>query len=166
MNSLSAVDAIGLRSWAIEIAVALLPEGTGRRADGADIRFSKTGGLCINKKNGAWYVHSSNKGGWETTGLIKHLRGCSTEDAVQWSTAWLAAHPGTGSCDGGAVDEDEAGAAALASAKYAETLLAAAVSAENTIGAVYLRRALSPPYPECVKFVPDRALASTACLGS
>ena len=100
-SSVSASNAIRLRSWAVEIAVALLPEGTDRRVDGADIRFSKTGGLCINKKNGAWYVHSVNKGGWETVGLIKHLRQCSTEDAFRWSSAWLAAHPGTGSCDGG-----------------------------------------------------------------
>ena len=84
MNSLSAADAIRLNTWATDIAIGLLPAGAEHRTDGTDTRFAKTGGLCINTKNGAWYIHSLNKGGWGTVGLIQHLRQCSYADAINW----------------------------------------------------------------------------------
>jgi hypothetical protein len=57
-----------LRTWLPDIVEALLP-GAQREDRGRDWRFTKSGGLCVCKSNGAWHQHSSNAGGYRATRL-------------------------------------------------------------------------------------------------
>src|SRR6516164_6991210 len=100
MTALSHDDRVRLCSWAVEIAEALLPEGSRRQDRGSDWRLSHSSGLLIAKRSGAWYHHASRQGGYSAVGLIAWLRSCDHAEAEQWAVAWLASHAGTGSCDG------------------------------------------------------------------
>jgi hypothetical protein len=162
---LSAEELGRLRSWTVEIAETLLPSGAQRQDRGGDWRFSHAGGLSIAKRSGAWFSHAQSVGGYSTVRLIEHLRQCDYAEAEQWAAAWLASHPGTGTCDG-SDDAEASRAAAQANAIDAQRILSAVVSAEGTVGEAYLRsRGSEPPYPDCVRFLPDARIGEGALVG-
>jgi putative DNA primase/helicase len=164
---MNTADDLRLRTWAIDIALTLLPEGTTQSTEGHNTRFHgvNAGGLSIVTNTGVWWVHALGRGGESAIGLIQHLRACSHTEAVDWSEAWLASHAGTGSCDG-AEDAAALAAGAPVYAEIAKELLAHAVPAEGTAVEAYLRsRDLVPPYPDCVRFVPDVRVGEHAIVG-
>jgi putative DNA primase/helicase len=164
---MNTADDLRLRTWAIDIALTLLPEGTTQSTEGHNTRFhgAGAGGLSIVTATGLWWVHSLSRGGESAVGLIQHLKGCSHTEAVEWAEAWLASHEGTGSCDG-VEDAAALAAGAPAYAAIAKDLLARAVPAEGTVAEAYLNsRALVPPYPDCVRFVADVRVGEHAIIG-
>jgi putative DNA primase/helicase len=159
-------DHVRLRSWAVTIAEALLPPGAQRQDRGGDWRFSNTGGLSIAKRSGAWYSHAADVGAYSAVRLIELLRSCARAEAEQWAAAWLASHTGTGSCDGAADDAADSQAAAQANAARAKAVINAVVPASGTIAETYLRsRGLEPPYPDCVRYLPDGRIGESALVG-
>jgi hypothetical protein len=164
---MNTADDVRLRTWATEIATALLPEGATQSTEGHNARFhgAGVGGLSIVTATGVWFVHALGRGGESAIGLIQHLKGCSHAEAVEWAEAWLASHEGRGACDGVA-DAADLAAGAPAYAEMARDLLARAVPAEGTAAETYLRsRTLLPPYPDCVRFVADVRIGEHAILG-
>ena len=164
---MNTADDIRLRTWAIDVALTLLPEGTTQSAEGHNTRFhgAGAGGLSIVTTTGVWWVHAASRGGESAIGLIQHLKACSPAEAVEWAEAWLASHEGTGPCNG-AEDSAANTAGAAAYADIAKSLLERSVPAEGTLAEVYLRgRALPPPYPDCVRFVPDVRVGEHAIIG-
>ncbi len=160
-------DSCRLNTWAIDIALTLLPEGTKNSTEGHNTRFrgAGAGGLSIVTSTGVWWVHAAGRGGESAIGLIQHLKACTQAEAVEWAEAWLTGHQGAGACDG-AEDAAALAAGAPVYAEIAKDLLARAVPAEGTVAEVYLRsRGLPPPYPTCVKFVPDVRIGEHAILG-
>jgi Toprim domain len=147
MTGLSAADFERARSWAITIVETLLPDAR-YRDEGDDRRFLGRGGLLINKRTGAWYSHSAHRGSYSPLALVAFLKPCSDAEATVWIKAFLAANPGTGSCDGDDIDDDDGTPASAALAReYLNNLVAAigAVPAE-----AYLKsRRLDPPFPAC-----------------
>jgi hypothetical protein len=163
--TLSAADDTRLRTWAVEIAQARLPPDAQRQDRGGDWRFTKSGGLSIAKRSGAWYSYTADTGGYDTVRLIEFLRGCDRTEAEQWAAAWLASHPGTGSCDG-AEDDDASQAAAQVKAIRAKEVIDAAVAADRTLAETYLRsRGIGAPLPDCVRFLPDARIGEGAMVG-
>ena len=71
---LSTADAERLRTWAIEIATALMPNAP-PRDDGHDRRFGDAGGLVIDKQRGCWWSYGVGRGGWSAVDLIAHIKG-------------------------------------------------------------------------------------------
>jgi putative DNA primase/helicase len=76
------------------------------------------------------------------------LKSCSADEAVAWIKAFLAAHPGVGSCDGDVTDDDGTPASAAQCQAYLDV-------AVDVVGAADAKayaesRGLSPPYPACV----------------
>jgi putative DNA primase/helicase len=165
MAALSAADDVRLRTWSVEIAEALLPTDAQRHIRGGDWRFSHTGGLSIAKRSGAWFSHAAGVGGYSTVRLIELLRTCDRAEAEQWAAAWLASHAGTGICDG-AEDDDGSQAAAQANAIRAREVIDVVVAADGTLVETYLRsRGIEPPYPDCVRFLPDARIGESALVG-
>jgi len=133
--SLSPADFERARTWHLEIAATLLADPK-HRDEGNERRFLGHGGFTVNKGSGAWFAHSAGRGGYSTTGLVAHLTQCAVEEAIVWVTAWLAAHPGTGTCtDGHAGDDD----AEPASAETARRILGDAVDITGTPAEQYLK---------------------------
>jgi hypothetical protein len=165
MAGMSPDDHARLRTWNSEIAQALLPPEARREDRGADWHFTRSGGLAISKRTGAWYRHAAGCGGYSALRLIEQLRACSRTDAEQWAIAWLASHAGTGSGEG-ADDAADSPTTAHANAARAQEVIAALVPPEGTVAAVYLRsRGIAPPYPACVKFLADARIGETAMVG-
>jgi hypothetical protein len=163
--AISADDYARLRTWILEIAEALLP-GTQRQDRGGDWRFSHAGGLSIAKRSGVWFSHAEGKGGYSAVGLIALLRPCDWAEAEQWAAAWLANHPGTGSCDAGDDDDDASQAAREANSARAKEIIQAMAAAEDTVAETYLRsRDLPPPYPACARFLADARIGESALVG-
>lgn len=165
-QGLSATDAARLRSWALDIAAALLPGATWQD-DGTDRRADRSGGFAVHRTRGCWFHHASGRGSYDTIGLIEHLKSCSRADATAWAIQFLVAHPGTGSClaadaDG---DDEESGAGAAVGAIVGQELLARSIAITGTIGETYLqRRGLAPPYPEWCRFVENARAGDDALL--
>jgi len=140
-----------LRTFALDIAAALLPNGRWRD-EGPERRFLGQGGLFVNRRSGAWYSNAAGKGGYCPIRLIEFLRNCSRTDAEQWARAWLANHPGTGECTG-AADRDDV---TSASNGAAEQVLAEAVEIAGTPAEAYLQsRRIDQPYPDGVRYWPN-----------
>jgi hypothetical protein len=152
---LSPADFERLRTWALEIAATLVAVDTGWRDEGPDRRFLSHGGLLVHRTQGCWYSHALGRGSWSAIALIALLKGCAATEAAEWARAWLAAHPGTGSCNGAADGADD-GVVLSASADTAGEIRADAVDVQKTPGEVYLRaRWIEPPFPPCIQFLPD-----------
>jgi hypothetical protein len=162
---LSCDDEARLATWAAEIAETLLPLGAARQDRGSDWRFTHAGGLSIAKRSGAWFSHALGAGAYSAVSLIELLRQCARAEAEQWAVAWLAGNPGTGSCDG-SDDAADSQAARLANAFRAREIIAASVSAGDSVAETYLRsRGLNPPYPGCVRFLPNARIGESALVG-
>ena len=165
MAALSAADDVRLRTWSVEIAATLLPPGSLRQDRGSDWRFSKTSGLSVAKRSGAWFHHTDGVGSYSTIRLIERLRSCDRAEAEQWAVAWLASHPGTGSCDG-TDDAEDSQAASQVNALRAKAITNAVIPAEGTVAETYLRaRGIEPPYPDCVRFLSDGRIGEGALVG-
>ncbi len=119
-------------------------------------------------KGRGWYDHSAKCGGSSPIKLIRHLKGYSYKDAVQWLTTFLAASPGTGPCGvgdgGGAVDDDDS---APASAAECREVLANCTDLAGTASEVYLkRRGLLGPYPaDLLGHLDDPRVGESAFIG-
>jgi hypothetical protein len=139
-----------LRTFAFEICVTLLPEGTKTRREGGATRFLGQGGLLV-FDDGSWFRHSTREGRIGADAalrLIQALGNMAQADAEIWAAAWLQSHPGVGSCTD-AVDE---AATAPASAIDAEDLLNRVEDPHGTVVETYLRsRRIEPPFPDCIK---------------
>jgi hypothetical protein len=92
---MNAADEERARSWIVEIIDTLI-EGVIWRREGGDLRALDQGGLSINTFHGCWYSHSAKQGSWSVIPLIMLLKGWVHTEACAWVTAWLKAHPGTG----------------------------------------------------------------------
>jgi hypothetical protein len=140
------------RTWNPEIAAKL--SGSKPRSEGNEFRFPGHGGLSINSLTGAWIQHATGRGGYSAVGLVALLTD-KPDEAIIWIKAWLAEHPGTGSCctDANAGEED----GTPASAELARQALDDAIDITGTAGEVYLRehRRIDPPFPPDAKFVPN-----------
>src|SRR5215831_11211389 len=136
---LSSAEAERLRTWAVDIALAFLPEGTQLRDEGADVRFSGSGGLSIHRATGMWFSFSANMGGYSAVRLIQLLTGYSEVDAEEAAVQWLKEHPGTGHCDGLVTDDPDDGVAAAVHKEFAEKILVKSVPVEGTLAEQYLR---------------------------
>jgi len=163
---LSSAEAERLRTWAVDIALAFLPEGTELRDEGSDVRFSGSGGLSIHRATGMWFSFSANMGGYSAVRLIRLLTGYSEVDAEKAAVQWLKEHPGTGRCDGVDTDIPDDGVAAAVHKEVANEILAKSIRAEGTLAEQYLRsRNIPPPYPDCVRFIENARVGDTALLG-
>src|SRR6516164_7488992 len=145
--TLSAAEFERARSWNLDIVAALLPD-TRHRDEGSERRFPGLGGFTVNRRSGAWYSHSTRCGGHSPIALVMSLKSCSADEAVAWIKAFLAAHPGVGSCDGDVTDDDGTPASAAQCQAYLDV-------AVDVVGAADAKayaesRGLSPPYPACV----------------
>ena len=144
MTGLSAADYERARSWALDIAETLLD--VQYRDEGDDRRFLTQGGLVVNRKSGAWYSHSAGRGGYSALALVMFLKRCSADEAVAWITAFLSAHPGTGSCDGAPNDDaDDTPASAAQAREYFDILVDGIVGTAS--GSYATSRKLDPPFP-------------------
>jgi hypothetical protein len=164
MHSFSATR---LRTWAVEIAQTLLGDSGVNR--GHDRRFKDRGGFVVDRRDGKWFCHAEDRGGQSAIAMIAFLRGCSSQDAEQWGAAWLREHAGDGSCTAGvdATEEfDERAARTAANNATAHAVLEASVPLTDPRAApavVHLRsRALEPPYPENLRYLPGRLAGATA----
>src|SRR5215471_5224732 len=109
---ISAAESERLRTWARDIAVALLPPETQTRREGQWLRFVGQGGLLIHE-NGNWSCRSANKGGDQTIPLIALIGKYDDAEAEKWAVAWLHSHPGLGSCLGGCGDDVDSPASSI-----------------------------------------------------
>jgi putative DNA primase/helicase len=162
MSGLTAAQFERLRTWALEVADALLP-GTRHHDEANERKFLGTGGLTINRRSGAWYSHSADMGGYSIVALIGFVKRCTTEEAVAWAQMWLANHVGIGACDGDpGGDEDDV---TPASAAAARDVLAHIVDIAGTPAESYLRlRRLDQPFP-CCAFLNDARCGEHALVG-
>jgi hypothetical protein len=159
---LSPGDVARLQTWHLEIAATILHDVV-HRDEGADRRYPDHGGLVIHRKSGAWYCHADGEGGYSTVRLIMCMTGCTADEATKWARRWAETHPGRGSCDGVDDDDDDDGAGRHASAVRCREILAQAIEVIGTPGETYLRsRGLEPPYPDCVKYLPDARVGEGA----
>jgi hypothetical protein len=149
---MNAAEAERLRTWAIPIAEALLPEVT-RRDEGNEVRFPDRGGLTINRHSGAWYQHATGQGSWSALALIQLLGYPAPAEALKWAMAWLGAHPGTGPSIGAHDDEDNDSP----SKSDAEIILCNTIEITGTPAERYLseHRRIDPPYPPDLKYLPN-----------
>jgi hypothetical protein len=164
---LSAADYERLQSWAVEIACTLLP-GVAPYVEGNDLRFNGHGGLVVHRHRGCWYSYAEGRGG-SVLELISLLGRYSREDAIQWAIAWLASHPGTGSCtEIDNDDEDGASRALAAHNKFeCEQALKNSVAVAGTNAEVYLTQArgIPGPYADCVQYLHDARVGEGALVG-
>jgi hypothetical protein len=135
---LTPTDHTRLSTWAADIAEALLPAGAQREDCGADLRFTKSGGLSIAKRSGASCQHSSSTGGYSAVALISLLKQCSRAEAKEWAAAWLATHPGTGSYGGDDDNDDTSTAWREANAARDRGIHSSVLSPEGSVAAGYL----------------------------
>jgi hypothetical protein len=155
-----------LRSWVLDIVPALLP-GVKHVEQGADRKYLGQGGLVVHRGRGCWYLHAEGKGGYSPIPLIQHLKNCSRQEAIVWGKAWLANHPGTGSCQAaGDVDGDIDGTVNAVAAIRGKELLERAQPSLGTIVERYLtdQRKRPPPYPDAVQYAADARLGEDALL--
>jgi hypothetical protein len=146
------------RTFLVEIAQTLLPEGTTWRTEGDQRRAGHSGGLSINCRTAAWHFWGEGEGGYSPIILIAKLRpGYSFEECVVWLKAFLETHPGTGSCTTEPDDDDsDAGAPSPASVARAREVLDTMQRAEGTPAETYLRsRGVEPPFPDCFGYIED-----------
>jgi hypothetical protein len=168
--SLSPGDAERLRTWAVEIATALLPDAP-QRDEGHDRRFGDAGGLVIDKRRGCWWSYSAGRGGWSIVDLIALIKNdWSRKDAEQWALAWLASHSGTGCCTADHAEDDDAdlgdGAASRATAFHAREILNAVGPIKGTPAEAYLSsRGLPGAYPDCAQWLPNARAGEGAFVG-
>ena len=159
---LSADEFERLRSWAIDIALALLPAGVQWRKEGTWRRFLKQGGLLVNEVDGSWRRHADNTGSHNTITLIERRGGYTHDEALKWAENWLDAHQGFGSCVG-EVDENEATPVSRADA---QRTLDEIVNIHNTPPDTYWQsRKIDPPYPDCVKALQNARAGEWAAVG-
>lgn len=62
----------------------------------ATIRYYPRGGLVITTtgpERGIWCSHGEGGIGGDALDLVKHLRHCTTREAIAWATDWLACSP-------------------------------------------------------------------------
>jgi hypothetical protein len=148
----SASDFELLRSWALEITAALLPN-VKVRDEASERRWLGQGGFTVNRQTGAWYSHADHRGSYSAVELIKYLGKYGTVDAEKWAVAWLGSHQGCGGCTDVAADDDDA---PPASQKDAERVLREAVGIAGTPAEAYLKgRCIEPPYHGGVLFWPN-----------
>jgi hypothetical protein len=161
-TTFSASDFERLRSWMLDIAAALLPN-VGTRDEGAERRFLGQGGFTVNRRTGAWFSHSANRGGYSALAPIEFLGSYSREDAIDWASAWLDSHEGTGECTG-ATGDDPASPASKAEAERALTEAISEIT--GTPAERYLRqvRRIEPPFPDGIKWWPDARTGEGAIL--
>jgi hypothetical protein len=76
-----------LCTWIIEITVALLASGAQPEDRGMDVRLTRSSGLCICKRSGAWFIQGDGRGGYSPIKLIERLKTCGTAEAVSWAQA-------------------------------------------------------------------------------
>lgn len=138
-----------------EAPVAFTPEG---------LRLGRRGSLAI-KSDGQWFDHEASKGGPDALSLIKHLRECTTAEAFLWAQDWLDRHPGDGELRAEGAAESAAEARERRCA-YARHILDEATDPAGTPAAAYLRnRGIEPPYPSCIRWLPDARLGEGALVG-
>jgi hypothetical protein len=143
MTGLSAAEYETARTWALDIAETLLADNH-YRDEGDERRFTARGGLLINKRSGAWYSHSAQRGGYSPITFIVFLKQCSADEAVVWLKAFLSAHPGNGNCDGAPEDDDDTPASAAQAQEFLDNLIDVIGTSSGSYAAA---RKLDPPYP-------------------
>jgi hypothetical protein len=144
IGPLSAADFERARTWMLDIAETLLP-GVRCRDEGGERRYLGQGGLIVNRRSGVWYSHAAKRGGHSAVALVKFLKQSGAEEAAVWVRAWLATHPGTGSCDGDAGDDDDG---SPASAAEARRYLDISIDIVGSPAEDYLKsRRLDAPFP-------------------
>ena len=117
-----------------------------------ECRFGTKGALSVNLQLGCWFDHSAGTGG-NPIMLVEHLKGCDQASAYTWARAWLAT---------GIPEDPDPGAGGSQTSK-SETVRALArqyhSALQDPLGTpaqAYLEsRALTPPYPDCVKYLAD-----------
>jgi hypothetical protein len=162
-TQLTAAEAQRFDTWVIEVATSLL--GVSPRLDADEARFPNTGGLNINRQNGAWYAFARGVGGHSALQLVHLLRpDWAAVDATQWAIAFLAAHQGTGAALGS--DEVEGNTAAAASEWMARQVLQDAMDLLGTSTETYLNsRNLYAPFPSCVRHLANARTGEDAVVG-
>jgi hypothetical protein len=147
---MNAADCERLRSWAIKIAGALLPDAK-QRVEGSEVRFIGHSGLTINGNTGAWYCHGLGRGGWSTLPLISLLGKYSAAEAADWASRWLKKYPGFGPVIG----EHDDTAGDPSSRISAEVILRDGGEISGTPAERYLRdeRRIDLPYPADLKYL-------------
>src|SRR3954471_20887436 len=130
---MNAADLERANSWIIEIVGALI-EDVGWRIEGSEHQAIGHGGLSVNTYKGAWFQHSTGKGGYDVLSLVKHLRNCNDAVATQWVQAFLKAHPGEGSA---VLDAEEE--RTIKRAEITREILDRLVDPVGTPAATYLR---------------------------
>jgi Protein of unknown function (DUF3631) len=148
-----------LQTWVTEIAETLLPVGTRFHDEGGERKFHGQAGLWINLRSGLWFSFAANTGG-AALQLIAQLKQVDAPDAIKWAEAWLAAHPGSGSCE--AIHEEFG----PASAAIVRDILDRLIDVTNTPAEAYLRsRKVETPFPDCVKFLQHARDGECAIVG-
>jgi hypothetical protein len=146
------------RSWNPAIAAALCGEQP--RMQGQYLRLRPSGSLSVHAKNGHWHDFAADVGGITAISLIRHLR--PGIDAAAWLAGFLNAHPGFGDADAATdeVERDEHGGA------LCRAFMAGAVPIvpDDDVGKYLARRGLQPPYPTCMKRLPNSRVGEDALL--
>jgi hypothetical protein len=78
-----------------QLATELTGDPPTRRTS-RELRYGGNQGLCITMEGAGKIVfcaHNAGGIGGDALDLVKHLRGCSMKEAIEWATAWLGAAP-------------------------------------------------------------------------
>jgi hypothetical protein len=129
-------DESRLVSWTPEILSALLGGAQPRREGTNVLRYEGHGGLTINTQTGWWRLWSAGRSGCSALPLIETLTSCTRAEAIEWGEAWLASHPGTGSCGS---DDDVEDGSDLERAEFCRELMGRMVPLPGTPAEPYFR---------------------------
>ena len=150
-----------LDTWIATIAQELRPGPVTPTSEGC--RLGRRGSLAV-ATTALWHDHQAGKGDRGALSLIRHLRQCDAAAAGYWAAAWLDAHSGLGdfTADTAAISSETSEQRAA----FVGQVLTEATDPLGTPAEAYLRsRGLMPPYPECVRFLPDARLGESAVVG-
>jgi hypothetical protein len=147
-----------LCTWSVEIAAALLPDGTHSYVTGTEVRLGRKGGLAIHE-DGSWHSFESDQHGFGAVSLTAFLLAGESPQAVQQFAAdWLQQHPGNGSHStaGGSNDASvsarEKWCAAFAANVLQDSKL---IEAESEVGINLRNRGLPPPASDIARRYPN-----------
>ena len=156
MNRLSLEEGRRARTWNLEIAAVILAD-VAYQDLGHDRRWEGLGGFAVDRRDGAWWCFGTEEGGYSALKLVRFLlKNSSWSDSESWLRAFLTQHAGVGPCNTDVGDDDETETRVRISAYKARQIRDAAGPIDGTDGEQYLRsRALPPPYPLELRWLPD-----------
>jgi hypothetical protein len=154
-GQLSSADFERARSWLSEIILGILPVDQKWQDEGAgpERRFLGQGGLQVNLKTGEWYWHTKRDGGISPIRLVRLVKDCTTQQAIEHLSAFLANHEGYGSCKAESGDDFDDTPASRADAERIRDLRKAITGTAGQI--ILTNRGLPPPYPGSVGWIDD-----------